>query len=148
MKSGADGDGPVAIALAYVSALGGTDPDEVTRLVADDFRNEHTAELGTGCVGLDEYARRLPNFFAMFPNRNYEIEETAVGAIVDTASRRDAVAAEVVVRYRFGADVHGTRIDIPGVMWISVGADGLINRRLDCWDSLTYYRQTGTTGDI
>ena len=148
MKSGADGDAPAAIALAYLAALGGSDPAEVTLLVADGFRNEHTAELGARCVGRDEYSRRLPDFFAMFPNRRYDVEETAVGSLVDPARAGGATTTEVVVRYRFGADVDGTRIDIPGVMWISVDADGLITRRLDCWDSLTYHRQTGTPADI
>ncbi|MGA9276055.1 nuclear transport factor 2 family protein [Ilumatobacter sp.] len=131
-------DGDRSVALDYVAALGGTDPAEVAALVSDDFRNEHHAELGSGCVGRDEYARRLPGFFATFPNRRYEVIETAVGELVGDS--RDG--SEVVVRYRFGADVEGTRIDIPGVMWISV-RDGLVTRRLDCWDSLTFYRQTG-----
>jgi len=129
----------VRVALDYVAALGGTDPAHVAELVSEDFRNEHHAELGSGCVGREEYSRRLPGFFATFPNRRYEVTETAVGSLVGDA--RDG--SEVVVRYRFGADVESTRIDIPGVMWISV-RDGLVARRLDCWDSLTYHRQTGT----
>lgn len=131
--------GDVRVALDYVAALGGSDPDHVAELVSDDFRNEHHAELGSGCVGRDEYSRRLPGFFASFPNRRYEVTETAVGSLV--GDRRDG--SEVVVRYRFGADVEGTRIDIPGVMRISV-RDGMVSRRLDCWDSLTYHRQTST----
>ena len=47
----------------------------------------------------------------------------------------------VAVRYRFRADVDGHRIDIPGVMWFGV-RDGLITRRIDTWDSLTFFRQT------
>jgi len=45
------------------------------------------------------------------------------------------------VRYRLSADVDGHRIDIPGVMWFGV-RDGLITRRIDTWDSLTFFRQT------
>ena len=45
------------------------------------------------------------------------------------------------MRYRLGADVDGHRIDIPGVMWFGV-RDGLITRRIDTWDSLTFFRQT------
>jgi len=144
VKSGADGATPVDVARSYLAALGGNDPTEVTRLVAEDFVNEHTAELGSGSTGRDEYARRLPGFFEMFPNRRYTVEETALGKLVD---ENDKPATEVIVRYRFGADVDGTRIDIPGVMWITV-RDGLVTRRLDCWDSLTFHRQTGTPVDL
>ncbi|MFK7917032.1 MAG: nuclear transport factor 2 family protein [Ilumatobacter sp.] len=134
----------VEVALAYVSALGGDDTSRVARLVSEDFRNEHHAELGSGCIGRDEYSRRLPSFFAAFANRHYEVVETAVGELHGDA--RSAVPdskREVIVRYRFGADIEGTRIDIPGVMWISV-RNGQVARRLDCWDSLTFHRQTGT----
>ncbi|MFK8023379.1 MAG: nuclear transport factor 2 family protein [Ilumatobacter sp.] len=127
------------VALEYLAALGGDDPSHVAELVSTDFRNEHVAEIASGCVGRDEYETRLPGFFATFPNRRYEVVETSVGSLVDDS--RDG--SEVIVRYRFGADVEGIRLDIPGVMWISV-RDGLVIRRLDCWDSLTYHRQTGT----
>lgn len=150
MKSGADAR---AVALAYLHALGGTDPSAVSSLVAADFRNEHHAALGSGCVGRDEYARRLPNFFAAFPNRKYDIVEMSVGSLVDAASHDANTAggslhdaAEVVVNYRFGADAGDIRIDIPGVMWISV-RDGEVTRRLDCWDSSIYHDQTTAPND-
>ena len=130
---------PLELAQAYLVALGGTEPDAVADLVSTDFRNEHHAELGSGSVGQDEYRRRLPGFFATFPNREYRVLETSVGSVVPLAG--DTV--EVIVRYRFGADVGEHRIDIPGVMWISV-RDGAIVRRLDTWDSLTFFRQTDT----
>ncbi len=50
--------------------------------------------------------------------------------------------ADVVARYRFEAEYEGTPIDIPGVMWFEV-RNGLIARRTDLWDSLTFLRQTG-----
>ena len=143
----------LGVALAYLDALGGTEPDAVADLVSDDFRNEHHAEFGSGCVGQDEYRRRLPGFFASFPNRTYTVVETAIGRLVDTVDEPASDTAsdpehdttsgvtEVVVRYRFGADVGEHRIDIPGVMWISVRDDRVI-RRLDTWDSLTFLRQT------
>ena len=71
---------------------------------------------------------------AAFPNRHY----TVVDAVGGTGDAGGEVAA---VRYRFGADVDGHRIDIPGVMWFEV-SDGLITRRVDTWDSLIYFRQT------
>ena len=147
MKSGAEAPAtsdPAAVALAYLDALGGEDPAAVVALVADDFTNEHIAELASGCRGRDEYARRLPEFFAAFPNRRYTIEHVAIGELA--TARDDRVATEVIVEYRFGADVGDTRIVLPGIMWISV-SDGEVTRRLDSWDSLTYHRQTGTPVD-
>lgn len=135
--------GATEVALAYLAALGGDDPDAVTALVADGFRNQHHAELGSGSDGRDEYANRLPGFFAGFPNRRYDVVEVVAGPTADNTGAAVGPGTEVVVNYRFGADVEGTRIDIPGVMWITV-EDGLVTRRLDCWDSLTFHRQTGT----
>lgn len=127
------------VALGYLTALGGNDPLRVSELVSSDFRNEHHAELASGCTGRAEYEQRLPGFFATFANRHYQIVETSVGSLVGD----DQEGSEIIVSYRFGADVDGTRIDIPGVMWISVRS-GKVSRRLDCWDSLTFHRQTGT----
>ncbi len=133
----------VDIALSYLTALGGHDPAAVTALVSEGFKNQHHAELGGGCDGRDEYANRLPGFFGTFANREYRVVEVTAGPALATADSADGTGRiEVVVNYRFGADVEGTRIDIPGVMWISV-EDGLVQRRLDCWDSLTFHRQTG-----
>lgn len=122
----------LAVALSYLDALGGDDPEAVAAHVSHDFRNEHQSELGTGCVGRDAYRGRLPGFMGAFPNRHY----TVIDHIAD-----DQMAA---VRYRFGADVAGYRIDIPGVMWFEV-CDGLVTRRIDTWDSLTFFRQTNQT---
>ncbi len=137
MKSGADA---ASVAAAYLTALGGDDPTAVAALVSADFRNEHHASLGSGCAGREEYSRRLPGFFSMFANRRYDIVETTVGSKPDDTSG----TTEVVVNYRFHADVDGTHIDIPGIMWISV-ADGSVTRRLDCWDAMVFHHQTGTT---
>ncbi|HUF98015.1 MAG TPA: nuclear transport factor 2 family protein [Ilumatobacter sp.] len=123
---------PLEVALSYLDALGGDDPEAVAAHVSDDFSNEHQSELGAGCVGRDAYRGRLPGFMATFPNRHY--------TVVDTVAD-DTTAA---IRYRFGADVGGHRIDIPGVMWFGV-RDGLITRRVDTWDSLTFFRQTDQT---
>ncbi len=137
MKSGADGH---AVATAYLTALGGDDTEAVARLVSDDFRNEHHSALGAGCVGRDEYARRLPGFFATFEHRRYTVVDTVVG----TSPTGTGDSIEVVVNYRFRAEVDGSHIDIPGMMWITV-AGGRVTRRLDCWDSLIFFRQTSTT---
>ena len=135
---------PVAIVRAYLTALGGDDPSAVVALVAEDFRNEHNAELGSGSQGRAEYAQRLPGFFAAFLNRRYQILELTVGPLFGPSGGAHPTRTEVVVSYRFHADAENTRIDIPGIMWISID-HGRIIRRLDCWDSLTYHHQTNTT---
>jgi hypothetical protein len=60
--------------------------------------------------------------------------------VVSTVAGDDVVA----VMYRFRADVAGYRIDIPGVMWFEI-RDGHVMRRVDTWDSLTFFRQTNQT---
>ncbi len=130
---------PLHVALSYLDALGRDDPDAVAAHVAEDFRNEHQSAIGSGCTGRDAYRGRLPGFMASFPNRQYTVVET----VAPSADSADGSGGEqaVAVLYRLGADVDGHRIDIPGVMWFGV-RDGLITRRIDTWDSLTFFRQT------
>ena len=103
-------------------------------LVGERFVNEHTSELGTGLTGRDDYAERLPGFLAQFAALHYEV--------IHTIAEDGAVA----VRYRMTANFEGRPIDIPGVMLFDV-ADGLIVRRTDVWDSLTFLRQTGAVDE-
>lgn len=140
-------DDALAVATAYLVALGGDDPDAVADLVADDFVNEHQNTLGSGCVGRETYRQRLTGFFAGFPGRTYDIVKIAVGE-PDAATG----VTDVVARYRFRTDVvvgsgdaaRTESIDIPGVMWIEV-AGGQVVRRIDTWDAMTYYEQSGDT---
>ena len=125
------------VARSYLAALGNDDPDAVADHVADDFVNDHQSEIGSGCTGRAAYRERLPGFMAAFPNRCYTVVEAFEGLPADDSGE----SAVVAVRYRFGADVDGHRIDIPGVMWFGV-RDGSIARRIDTWDSLTFFRQT------
>ncbi|NNE12879.1 MAG: SnoaL-like domain-containing protein [Ilumatobacter sp.] len=115
---------------AYLGALSRADADTAVSLVAEDFVNEHTSELGEGLDGRAAYARRLPGFLAQFPGLHYEI--------VDVLVDGDRAAA----RYRMTATYDGHAIDIPGVMLFRVD-DGLIAHRTDVWDSLTFLRQIG-----
>jgi ketosteroid isomerase-like protein len=124
----------VEVALAYLDALHHDDPDRVVGHVAEDFVNEHQSEIGDGCTGREQYRQRLSGFMTSFPGRRY----TIVDAVGGTGRAGVQIA---VVRYRFGAEVDGHRIDIPGIMWFEV-ANGLITRRVDTWDSLTFLRQT------
>jgi ketosteroid isomerase-like protein len=131
---------PLDVALSYLDALGHDDPDAVATHVADDFHNEHQSAIGSGCTGRDAYRGRLPGFMASFPNREYAVIETIGPTATDDNESPDDERT-VAVRYRLRADVDGHRIDIPGVMWFGV-RNGLITRRIDTWDSLTFFRQT------
>ena len=122
----------VDIARRYLDAFAGADPEAIAAFVTDDFVNEHLSELGSGCVGRDEYRRRLPAFLATFAGASYAIEEIAA---LDRPG-------EVIARYRFTASHEGHPIDIAGMMWFEV-RDGRISRRTDLWDSLSFLRQTG-----
>ncbi len=122
------------IVRTYLASFATGDPDAVAACVTADFVNEHLSELGSGCVGRDEYRRRLADFLSMFARTRYSIV-----TIVETAAPN---AGQVVVRYRFEATYDGTPIDIPGIMWFDV-TGGLIARRTDLWDSLSFLRQTG-----
>ena len=114
----------------YLVALSSRDPDSVTMLVTDDFVNEQTSSLGLSTNGRPAYCERLPGFLEQFNRLDYEIVDSIVQG------------NKVAVRYRMRAEVNQHQIDIPGVMLFEV-RDGLIARRTDLWDSLTFLRQTG-----
>lgn len=127
---------PTEVVSGYLQAFSGHDPDAIAAFVADGFRNEYHSALGTGCVGRDEYRRRLPHFLEAFLDRSYEI--------ADIVSQQFESETVVVVSYRFIATHRETRlpVDIPGVMWFGV-RNGEITRRTDTWDSLSFLRQIG-----
>lgn len=102
-------------------------------LVTDDFVNEHTTELGSGCVGRDEYRRRLPGFLASFDGLAYEPEDVV------------AEGERVVVAYRMTARHDGRPIDIRGVMRFRIER-GRVAQRTDYWDGMVFLRQTGASG--
>jgi ketosteroid isomerase-like protein len=131
---------PVGIARAYLASFGSGDPDAIAALVSDDFRNEHLSELGAGSTGRDEYRSRLAEFLGSFVGARYTVE--AIGDLVRPAGVEPTGGREVVARYRFEAEYDGVPIEIAGVMWFEVDS-GLITRRTDLWDSLTFLRQTG-----
>lgn len=134
---------PREIVSTYLASFATGDPDAVAACVAADFVNEHLSELGTGSAGDDEYRRRLPGFLSTFVGARYIVLELAEIVAADRSTEgRSPTSGGIVVRYRFEATYEGTPIDIPGVMWLEVSA-GLIARRTDLWDSLTFLRQTG-----
>ena len=98
--------------------------------MSDGFANVHTSALGLPSEGRGEYRARLADFLATFAGLTYEAEEILVEG--------DRVAAAYVMRAR--AD--NKPFEIRGVMRLIV-RDGLIERRVDYFDSLSFLRQTG-----
>jgi steroid delta-isomerase-like uncharacterized protein len=129
---------PVEQCRSYLESFASGDPDTIASHVTDDFVNEHTAALGTGCVGIDEYRKRLPGFIASMPGLRYEID--------DTIAEGDRVVITYTLRCTANppeGDPDGPRdIAVRGAMRFDV-RDGKIARRVDYWDSLVYLRQAG-----
>ena len=121
---------PAESALAYVASFASGDPDEIASHVTENFVNEHTAALGSGCQGRDEYRSRLPGFLADFEGLRYEVEDVV------------ADGDRVVVAYRMRATHEGDPINLRGAFRLHVAGD-LVAHRIDYWDALTFLRQTG-----
>jgi len=119
-----------AVARSYLESFASADPDAVAALVTQDFVNEHTAALSSGCEGKDEYRRRLPGFLASFAGLRYEIE--------DLVAEGDRAAAA----YTMHATYEGHEIVVRGVMRIVV-RDGLVAHRIDYYDALGFLQQIG-----
>ena len=112
----------------YVAALNAGDVEAVLEHVAADFVSEHTSALGESFTGRDEYRARLPAFFALLPERRYEIEDVLV----------DGERAAVPYTLRAsGAVIRG--------VFLFTCRDGLIARRVDYWDSTEFLRQRDAT---
>lgn len=118
------------ICRGYLEAFSTGQPDNVAAFVTDDFINEHTAALGGGCVGIDEYRKRLPGFLASMPGLRYDVE--------DVVAEGDHVFAAYTLR----TTVNDKPIAVRGVMRFVV-RDGRIAHRIDYWDSLVFQRQAG-----
>ncbi|MCY3618078.1 MAG: nuclear transport factor 2 family protein [Acidimicrobiaceae bacterium] len=121
---------PRATAASYLASFATGDPEAVAAHVSDGFSNVHTSALGLPSQGRAEYRSRLADFLTTFAGLAYEAEEIIVEG--------DRVAAAYVMRAR--AD--GKPFEIRGVMRLIV-RDGLIERRVDYFDSLSFLQQTG-----
>ena len=121
---------PAEICTAYLAAFATGDPERVTACVTEDFVNEHTAALGSGCVGRQEYAARVPGFLSSMPGLRYDIE--------DVVAEGDRVCAA----YTLHTHVNDRDVAVRGVMRFRVRGD-LIAHRVDYWDSLVFQRQAG-----
>lgn len=121
---------PAEVCLAYLGAFATGEPDQVTAMVTDDFINEHTAALGSGCVGKQEYARRVPGFLASMPGLRYEVEDVLVDGL------------RVAVAYTLHAHVNQRDVAVRGVMRFVVRGRQVAHR-IDYWDSLVFQQQAG-----
>lgn len=121
---------PADICRRYLESFATGDPDVVASFVSEDFINEHTSALGSGCQGKDEYRRRLPGFIASMPGLSYEIESQI--------TEGDQVANAYTLRAR----VNEREIEVRGMMRITV-RNGLITDRTDYWDSKSFLQQAG-----
>ena len=121
---------PAEVCTAYLNAFATGDPEAVVALVTDDFVNEHTAALGSGCVGKTEYASRVPGFLASMPGLRYEIEDVI------------ADGTNVCAAYTLHTHLNDRDIAVRGVMRFAVVGDRIAHR-VDYWDSLVFQRQAG-----
>lgn len=123
---------PGTVARSYLAAFDRRDPEAIAAHVSDDFVNEHTAALGSGCVGREAYLERLPGFLADMVDLHYAIDDLVV---------QDRTAAAF---YTMTATWQGdTPIEVRGVQRLVVH-DGRITHRTDYWDSAVFLRQAST----
>ena len=120
---------PALIARAYLKSFAGRDPKQIAANVAENFVNEHTSALGSGCVCRSAYLDRLPGFLADMGELRYEIEDLVVDG--------SAVAAFYTMTARWQGEAP---ISIRGVQRLVI-SDGLISHRTDYWDSQVFLQQ-------
>jgi predicted ester cyclase len=117
------------IVRSYLRAFAGADPDLIADHVADGFINEHTAGLGTGCVGKTAYRDRLPGFLADMVGLQYEVEDLLIDG--------ERAAAFYTMTASWQGNIP---ISIRGVQRFVV-CDELIRHRTDYWDSAVFLAQ-------
>lgn len=105
------------------------DPDTVAAHVADGFVNEHTAALGSGCIGRAAYSERLPGFLNDMAGLVYDVEDVVVSG--------DTAAVFYTMTARWQGETH---IEVRGAQRLVV-EDGLIVHRVDYWDSKVFLDQ-------
>ncbi len=105
------------------------DPDAVAAHVARGFVNEHTAALGSGCIGRDAYRERLPGFLSDMAGLVYDVEHVVVEASM--------AAVFYTMRARWQGE---TPIEVRGAQRLHID-NGLITHRVDYWDSKVFLDQ-------
>lgn len=120
---------PSIVARSYLASFRSGDPELISSHVSADFVNEHTAAIGTGCVGRDAYQERLPNFLGDMVDLDYSIEHLLVDG--------NNVAAFYTMTARWQGDAP---ISVRGIQRLHI-QDGLITHRTDYWDSAVFLKQ-------
>lgn len=121
---------PIKVAGSYLNSFAQGDPDLIASHVADEFENIHTSALGEPCTGRSTYRGLLVNFLKKFEGISYEMQ--------DAVSQGEKVFASYIMT----AKVDSNPIEINGVFNFLI-SDGLIKRRIDYFDSLTFLKQIG-----
>jgi len=114
------------VVRSYLQAFATADADLIAGHVADGFINEHTAGLGSGCIGRAAYRDRLPGFLADMADLRYEIEDLLIDG--------ERAAAFYTMTASWQGNVP---IFIRGVQRFVV-SDDLIRHRTDYWDSAVF----------
>ncbi len=115
---------------SYLASFTSADPEVIVSHVCEEFENNQVGLLGTNCTGRETYRRRLKGFLENSKNLRYTIEE-----IIEADDR-------VAVAYKMNAEDNRRPIEIQGAMFFTI-QDGLISRRNDYWDGLSYLKQAG-----
>lgn len=119
---------PAEVCISYLSSFETGDAQQITAHVTDDFVNDHTAALASGCVGRQEYSRRLPGFLASMPQLRYAVHDVV------------ADGERVWIAYTLHAHVNARDVAVRGAMRFLVRG-GQIAQRTDYWDSQVFQRQ-------
>ncbi len=120
---------PAALARSYFEAFATADAALIASHVSDDFSNEHTSALGSGCQGRDAYLGRLPGFLTDMAGLRYSVDHLV------------ADGGSVAVFYTMTAQWQGTTpIEVQGAQRLEI-VDGRIVRRVDYWDSKVFLDQ-------
>ncbi|MFT5976783.1 MAG: ketosteroid isomerase-like protein [Gammaproteobacteria bacterium] len=122
------------VVLSYLKSFSTGDPALVASHVTEDFENNQMGVLGQCFVGQNIYLERLAVFLGTFTDLKYTSEEI----ICD--------GDKVAISYLMTANVDGCDINIPGVMTIML-REGIICKRNDYWDGLTYHKQIADSKD-
>jgi ketosteroid isomerase-like protein len=122
------------VVLSYLESFSTGEPGLVASHVTEDFENNQMGVLGQCFVGQNLYLERLTGFLGVFTDLKYITEEI----ICD--------GNKVAIAYRMTANVDGCGINIPGVMTITL-RKGMICKRNDYWDGLTYQKQIADSKD-
>ena len=113
----------------YLSAFSTAEPQGVAQHVSDDFMNLHLTALTDGCIGKETYVSRLREFLSEYENIDYEVRRVVCDG------------NNGAVQYVMNFDQAGVSYAIQGIMWFEF-RNGLISQRTDCWDGITYLRQS------